>query len=381
MIATEDLDDHIKEIKYLVSEGKITGALNKLQLSAKAVDLEREAIHLSHFYNSLRTKEIKGIIDSKEISIENSKLVDSILGLCDMIQAKREKGEKRQRKVAKIVVPILMGFVLLSICIFLLLGRINKNQLLERIGSMQLSKAASIDTFSIRFPISSNDVRFGGRNPLPKADLALSQFQSKQHTEEVPDINIIPNLSSLEYFKLGMTYRQSNMLEKALAYFTRSILEDNTFVNAFVERGITYRILEQYEEALNDYTSAIDIDHSIAQIYVNRSVVYFMLEMYDLAEEDCMKASQLDTSIPELYLSMGNTYLGKKRYQESISAFEKALQLKNFYANAIYGLSFAYYSIGDAHKYCKLVEEFRKLEGSTFTTAFSSVLCEEEREI
>lgn len=381
MIEAENLDKYLSEIQSLVSKGKIAEALVSLDEIAKAATVEHEFIQISHRYNELRSKEIRGVLDNKELSIEKAILVERILELCKLIQEKTKKKVRLKKRPSLRFFSLIVGSLLFLVVVIYMTAMVSEKRLLDRIRRQPVENGTPIDTFSIRFPISSNDVRFGGNNPLPKGDLALVQFQSEQSPEKIPDLDIIPNLSADEYFKLGMSYRQSNRLEKALAYFTRSILEDKSFINAYLERGVTNRILGRYEDALDDYSSAIAIDESIVQIYVNRSVVYFLLDMYDLAEQDCRMASQLDDTLPELHLSMGNVFLGKKMYQEAIFAFEKALELRNLYGNAIYGLTYAYYSIGNKEKYCGLIRKFRKLDGSIFTTADSNRLCESKMKI
>lgn len=83
----------------------------------------------------------------------------------------------------------------------------------------------------------------------------------------------------------------------------------------------------KFDEAIKCYTEAIALDGNNHVLYSNRSAAYAKAEKYKLALEDAEKTVNLKPDWGKGYSRKGSAlaYLG--RYDESISAYEKGLQL------------------------------------------------------
>lgn len=109
------------------------------------------------------------------------------------------------------------------------------------------------------------------------------------------------------------------------------------------EREEVVRILS---EAISNAQYLTSFEPTNVANWVLKGDIYSLLidseeEAAQLAFESYSIASQLEPTNPRLFLSLGSIYYRLGGYEESITQFARAIQLKPDYANAYYNLAFA----------------------------------------
>ena len=102
------------------------------------------------------------------------------------------------------------------------------------------------------------------------------------------------------------------------------------------------------------YKNALRVDDKFAAAYAGLCDAYWGMyllerrtELVDQAEQSCLKAKSLDENLSEVQVALGVIYRGRGRYQKSISAYNKAIQLEPRNTAAYVGLADVY---TDTHK-------------------------------
>lgn len=80
---------------------------------------------------------------------------------------------------------------------------------------------------------------------------------------------------------------------------------------------------------------------------------------FDGALDDLAKCEKIDNSIAEIYLLRGNLLVTKVKYKEAMIEYNKAIELKNDYAEAYVSRGTLWFYMGDNNKRC---EDYLKAE-------------------
>lgn len=128
-----------------------------------------------------------------------------------------------------------------------------------------------------------------------------------------------------------MDFYEGNF-NSAIEKFNKSIeLEKNMSVSYFY-RGAAYHSIGEYDEAMLDYTKALSIDPNMTDAYYNRTKI--ILSRKDIQNPDIKKA---------------------------VSDLEKALELDEKFADALYALAAAYKKLEDYHKALEYLEKLLQI--------------------
>lgn len=189
---------------------------------------------------------------------------------------------------------------------------------------------------------------------------------------------------AFKHLTSGIRLLKNDRRHKAITEFTRAILIDPNYAEAYIKRGFTYFQLERYKEAISDFTHTLSLDRYIADAYSSRGDVYHALEDLAKAVDDytsslterrtlqvmskrakCyIEIGRIDEGIDdysyiinhlptptayynrgtayfEKYLSYGNT---KEIAKLALADIEKAIEMQPLYA-------LAYISRGEIHSY------------------------------
>lgn len=359
MVDIDNIDEYLDEIQILIGQGKLDLALEKLRQIGRVVKIEEEVLQISHAYNHLLRDEIKGTINSDEKGRRYSNLVSRLLAVCKLAKDNKQKHDKQIAALKKLPAAIVIIVVVTLTTVFVISSLPTSKSIPTSSIERELTPEMLGDVSSIGVTVGSNDLT-QSMQQYQKTSFNLNPNGNQLLPNEIQHMEVEPNLSSTEYFKRGMTIHRDQPY-RALQYFNRALVEDETNARVLFQRGILNRRLGRIEEALEDYSRALVHDKSRAEIYVSRSTLYIAMEQYEEAERDCAMASSIDNSLPELHLSKGEIFLRKGMYEESILALKYALQKKKFYRLAINRLSIAYYLSREDEKFCELLKQFEKL--------------------
>jgi len=136
----------------------------------------------------------------------------------------------------------------------------------------------------------------------------------------------------VDNFKIGQ-------YDQAISDFSKAIEINPRFAMAYNHRGIVYDSKGQYDKAISDYTKAIEINPKYAEAYNNRAVSYYYKGEYDKAWEDVHKAQSLGHQVHPGFLKAlrgpkGVAFASKGKFKEAKAEFEKALKIDPFNGSA-----------------------------------------------
>jgi tetratricopeptide (TPR) repeat protein len=119
---------------------------------------------------------------------------------------------------------------------------------------------------------------------------------------------------------------------KAAQAYTKAIQLDPKFLPAYEERASGYLTLKQYQQALKDYETILTLDPENHTAYADRGLA--KLETGDnwgaiLDFGDAIRREKEDDSyLPTLYENRADAYVRLGKYNEAISDYNKAIEMK-----------------------------------------------------
>lgn len=144
---------------------------------------------------------------------------------------------------------------------------------------------------------------------------------------------------ALAYMELGIIFGSKNN-PIAIDYYKNSIASDSTDLNAYYNLGMYYQTHEMLNEAIDIYTKMGKIDPKYPYSFYNLGYLY--LEILKVPDEAIKQFSGAIEAKPDYYEAyfnrglafeqVGNVYKAREDYQ-------KALQIKTNYPNAIEALN------------------------------------------
>ena len=105
--------------------------------------------------------------------------------------------------------------------------------------------------------------------------ISNDQSTKKENTQ---DKQIIEVKSASSYFRDGKKKFDSEDYEAAIIDFSKAILVDSQYLEAYIYRSESRYYLEDYEGALRDADTAIEIDPEDVDAYVARADAIYFLE-------------------------------------------------------------------------------------------------------
>jgi serine/threonine protein kinase/Flp pilus assembly protein TadD len=151
---------------------------------------------------------------------------------------------------------------------------------------------------------------------------------------------------------IGIAQEKAGRVKEAEAAFQKAIaLRDNDW-SGYNELALFYDRIGKYSQAVEQLQHAAQLTPDNAQVYSNLAAVYMDMsdpKVVPQAEAALEKSIQLAPSYPA-YANLGMLYGREKRYQESASATEKALQLNDKNYRVWENLAVAYDRLGQKDK-------------------------------
>jgi tetratricopeptide (TPR) repeat protein len=158
-------------------------------------------------------------------------------------------------------------------------------------------------------------------------------------------IEINPNYEEA-YINRGQFYIDANYGANALADFNTAIeLNPESYV-AFTNRGSLYLLAGKNNEAMLDFDKAIEFNPNYSQAWFNRGTAYLSLDL-NKAMSDLEQAVKIDPEYLDAYNNLGSGYYKLQEYDNAISAYTEALNLKGNSGTLWLNLSVVKNSKGD----------------------------------
>ena len=208
---------------------------------------------------------------------------------------------------------------------------------------------------------------------------AIAAYQKAVGIAPPNDINAVGNA----HFRLGVLLRaqalqgaqaatQAN-LKESIWHSEQAIKLITDFPEAYNELGRSYDLIGRYPEAIDMYSRAILDDKNYAEAYSNRGVAWWKAGNWDKALEDARKAIVLDPKFPGGHYNFaevvfarvqelrargleGDRSLIHVEAQKAIDEYRVATELDPEFTEAWYGLAKAYQGYHDFDSAAKTYE-------------------------
>jgi len=163
-----------------------------------------------------------------------------------------------------------------------------------------------------------------------------------QHAEAIDYLNgFIENepYSEIAWHQIGRQYFIVENYPKALEAFDYSILIDEKFIGAHLEKAKTLEELERYEEAISFYHKTMEIDTPTSFAYLRIGKCYEELDKPQKAVEFYNKTVTEDPLLDKGWLALTEFHINHKNYHKGLYYINKALSIDE--ENNLYWHQFA----------------------------------------
>lgn len=169
--------------------------------------------------------------------------------------------------------------------------------------------------------LGNQEALLGGLSPrenIPKAKSALNKALNLDNTLAEAHAS----MAWVSIWEYGNDTRAIQNLNRALE------LNPNS-VNALHYLALLYMIQGEFDSALVEMRKAQQVDQFSLVINVNIATILLRQKRYQEAEAQCIKNLELDPNFPRVHWVYGLVLEQMGKYNEAISAFQKAAELSN----------------------------------------------------
>ena len=200
------------------------------------------------------------------------------------------------------------------------------------------------------------------RNAYAYNNRAQGLYDLKDNQEAISDHERAVSIFQTAdlFYNKGYTEFKLNDVTSAMQDFTKAIILDSNFSNAFIYRSTIYDGLKQYDSAMKDiekaeklsknkalvyckkgniylhqnnmdsaiwlYTKSIQKDKGLIEPFNKRAQAYFRTKEYDKAIADCKQALAFNIENKDVYSNMGMIYLEMRKYDASTESFSNIIK-------------------------------------------------------
>ena len=178
-------------------------------------------------------------------------------------------------------------------------------------------------------------LREGGdlEQSLEEARQLLSQGGSS--TENVAQTVVAYNALGLTYYKMGKLDLAETAFRKAADLDAKSAFVWNNLGLVAFDRG-------HDQEAFLNFQKASELDPKYLQARLNKASVYLDCGDYKHAHEELLEAVRIDPNDAEAQVALGVAARGDGKLDEARRAYERALDIEDDYAPALFNLGVLY---------------------------------------
>lgn len=168
--------------------------------------------------------------------------------------------------------------------------------------------------------------------------------------------------------------KKKNILDNALTEFDRAVSIYPSYGDAYINRGFIYKNKGDYKNAIQNFETAKLHSRPKAALYFDLGNLYLEDKQYEKAVEAFDAGLNLNTLQPDvIYNSKGIALFRMQKYEEAISAFQKATELNPGFQNAYRNLGFSYANLKQYPQGIESLKQAVKLD-STDVNAVSALV-------
>ena len=145
--------------------------------------------------------------------------------------------------------------------------------------------------------------------------------------------------SEIAWHQLGRQYYIIENYKEALKAFDYSILIDEYFIGAYLEKAKTLEELGRFEEAIAGYLITLDLDDGTAFSYLRIGKCYEKLGNKKEALKYFNQTVKEDPLLDKGWLALTDLYIKNKNYQKALYFINKAIHIDD--KNSVYWIKYA----------------------------------------
>jgi len=143
----------------------------------------------------------------------------------------------------------------------------------------------------------------------------------------------------IAWHQLGRQYYIIENFDEALKAFDYSILIDEQFIGAYLEKAKTLEELDRYNDAIENYKLTIELEDATPFAYLRMGKCYEKLSDEKTALKYYNLTIKEDPMLDKGWLALTNLYIKNKNYQKALYFINKAIQIDD--ENAMFWSRFA----------------------------------------
>ncbi len=174
---------------------------------------------------------------------------------------------------------------------------------------------------------------------------AGATYSDTAHQALESAVLLAPHNADIHYY-LGVSYKESNQLNEAIAAFQQAIALDEKYATPHHGLGLIYRALGRNEEAMAAFQQAIALDEKFAYPHHGLGNIYRDLGRNEEAIAAYEQAIALDEKDVYAHHGLGIVYRDLGRNEEAMAAYEQAIALDEKLAAPHHGLGNIYRALG-----------------------------------
>ena len=120
-----------------------------------------------------------------------------------------------------------------------------------------------------------------------------------------------------------------NDFETAIDLYSTLLLINPIDTESYFERAVIYSDFGDDKSAIKDFTTCLAMDSSNIDCFFLRGICYKNLGELNRAESDLKKANTMEPNNADLHMHYGDVLVALKRYDDAVSEYTKALDLKS----------------------------------------------------
>lgn len=184
---------------------------------------------------------------------------------------------------------------------------------------------------------------FGQSSPTELYQTGKLNFKSGNYAKAVENFsNLIElvdenNVKKTCYVNRELSYDRLQKYDLAIADFTKAIKIDSTDMASFIDRGLSKMHAGNLKEAKEDYNYVVseNNDHRMMEAAIYwLARIHYSQGQFEEAIRNCDQYFKINPQDPEMYFIRGTANDMLRYFHQSISDYDKAIEIKADYTKA-----------------------------------------------
>lgn len=171
-------------------------------------------------------------------------------------------------------------------------------------------------------------------------------FNKETKYRKILRISLITGLAGIIFILSYQTRNHSRIWQSSISLWNNVMKYDTTNCLAYYNRGKAYALIGKSNEAMDDFTRAIVLEPDYFDAYNNIGVIFLERKEYKKALFNFNTAIKIDPGCKNAYYNRGLLWGKLQNYRRAIADFSMAVKIDPSYILAYYYRAFTYERLG-----------------------------------